>query len=46
MGKKINQPNRYFFGLGTVGRDMLYAQESMYLTVYLTEILNLPDATM
>lgn len=38
--------NRYFFGLGTVGRDMLYAMVSMYLMVYLTEILNLPDAIM
>lgn len=44
--RNIGQTNRYFFGLGTVGRDMLYALESMYLTVYLTEILNLPDATM
>lgn len=38
--------NRYFFGLGTVGRDMLYSMVSMYLLVYLTEILNLPDSTM
>jgi sugar (Glycoside-Pentoside-Hexuronide) transporter len=38
--------NRYNFGLGTVGRDMLYSMVSMYLMVYLTEILNLPDATM
>lgn len=38
--------NRYMFGLGTVGRDMLYSMVSMYLMVYLTEILNLPDATM
>jgi len=38
--------NRYYFGLGTVGRDMLYSMVSMYLMVYLTEILNLPDSTM
>jgi len=38
--------NRYTFGLGTVGRDMLYSLVSMYLIVYLTEILNLPDSTM
>ncbi len=38
--------NRYFFGLGTVGRDMLYSLVSMYLIVYLTEILDLPDSTM
>lgn len=38
--------NRYFFGLGTIGRDMLYSMVSMYLLVYMTEILNLPDSTM
>lgn len=38
--------NRYFFGLGTVGRDMLYSLVSMYLMVFLTEILDLPDSTM
>lgn len=38
--------NRYFFGLGTVGRDMQYSMVSMYLLVYLTEILDLPDSTM
>ncbi|HHU51146.1 MAG TPA: sugar transporter [Firmicutes bacterium] len=43
---KQTKANRYFFGLGTVGRDMLYALVSMYLVFYLTEILNLSDATM
>lgn len=38
--------NRFTFGLGTVGRDMLYSLVSMYLMFYLTEILNLPDSTM
>lgn len=38
--------NRYFFGLGTIGRDMLYSLVSMYLLFYLTDILNLPDSTM
>lgn len=38
--------NRYNFGLGTVGRDMLYSMVSMYLMVYLTEILDLPDSIM
>lgn len=38
--------NRYFFGLGTIGRDMLYSLVSMYLIFYLTDILNLPDSTM
>lgn len=38
--------NRFMFGLGTVGRDMLYSLVSMYLIFYLTDILNLPDSTM
>ena len=38
--------NRYTFGLGTIGRDMLYTIVSMYLMFYLTDILNLPDSTM
>ncbi|NLY96089.1 MAG: MFS transporter [Clostridiaceae bacterium] len=38
--------NKYCFGLGTVGRDMLYTLVSMYLLFYLTDILNLPDSTM
>ena len=33
--------NRFTFGLGTVGRDMLYTMVSMYLMFYLTDILNL-----
>ncbi len=38
--------NRFAFGLGTVGRDMLFATVNMFLLVYLTEILDLPDAVM
>ncbi|MDO5111363.1 MAG: glycoside-pentoside-hexuronide (GPH):cation symporter [Clostridia bacterium] len=43
---KLDKRNRIFFGLGTVGRDMFYSVVSMYLLVFLTEVLNLPDATM
>jgi melibiose permease/lactose/raffinose/galactose permease len=46
MMNKHAKANRYFFGLGTVGRDMLYALVSMYIVFYLTEILDLSDATM
>ncbi|MDD4075573.1 MAG: glycoside-pentoside-hexuronide (GPH):cation symporter [Eubacteriales bacterium] len=42
----LDKRNRIFFGLGTVGRDMFYSVVSMYLLVFLTEVLNLPDATM
>lgn len=38
-----NKRNKYFFGLGTIGRDMFYSVISMYLLWFLTEILNLSD---
>lgn len=38
--------NRWMFGVGTVGRDMVYTLQSMFLIVFLTEVLDLPDATM
>jgi len=38
--------NKYTFGLGTVGRDMLYTMVSMYLMFYLTDVLFLPDDTL
>lgn len=46
MAKTKRNYNRYMFGLGTVGRDMLYTMVSMYLLFFLTDILNLPDSTM
>ena len=45
MGTVKNR-NKYTFGLGTIGRDMLYSLVSMYLLFYLTDILQLPDSTM
>lgn len=38
--------NKYTFGFGTVGRDMLYTMVSMYLMFYLTDVLSLPDQTL
>ena len=38
--------NRFTFGLGTVGRDMVYTLISMYLMFYLTDILDLDTATL
>ena len=32
---KLEKRNKYFFGLGTVGRDMFYAFESNALLYYL-----------
>jgi len=43
---KIFTRNKYAFGLGTVGRDMLYTMVSMFLIVYLTEVLQLSDQIM
>lgn len=40
---KLDKRNKYCFGLGTIGRDMFYAMESMYLLFFLTEIKNLDD---
>jgi melibiose permease/lactose/raffinose/galactose permease len=38
--------NKYCFGLGTIGRDMLYTTESMFLMIYLSEVLKLSDSTL
>ncbi|HMM30706.1 MAG TPA: glycoside-pentoside-hexuronide (GPH):cation symporter [Clostridia bacterium] len=46
MTKDPYRKNRYTFGLGTIGRDMLYTLVSMYLLFYMTEVMNLDDATM
>ena len=37
--------NKYFFGLGTVGRDMFYAFESNAMIYFLSNILELPLTT-
>ncbi len=44
--KNVSARNHYTFGLGTIGRDMLYSLVSMYLIFYLTDILDLPDTTL
>lgn len=38
--------NRITYGLGTVGRDMVYTMISMYLMFYLTDVLCLDDQTL
>ena len=40
---KLDRRNKYCFGLGTIGRDMFYSMESMFLLVFLTEVKNLDD---
>ncbi len=39
-----NAKNTFFFGMGTIGRDMFYSMESMFLVYFLTEVLDLSDA--
>ena len=40
--EKQNTRNKYFFGLGTVGRDMFYAFESNAILYFLSDVLSLP----
>ncbi len=46
MEKNYDRRNRFCFGLGTIGRDMFYTMVSMYIMVYITEVLNVPDTTL
>lgn len=40
---KNDKRNQYFFGLGTIGRDMFYAFESNTVVYFLTHVLSLPQ---
>ena len=40
-----DKKNKYFFGLGTVGRDMFYAFEANAMIYFLSNILQLPLTT-
>ncbi len=42
----MDKRNKYCFGLGTVGRDMFYTLESMFLMTYLTEVRHLDNAML
>lgn len=42
----MDKRNKYCFGLGTIGRDMFYSLESMYLLFFLTEVRRLDDAML
>lgn len=41
-----NKRNRITFGLGTIGRDMVYSMISMYLIFYLTDVIELPTSSL
>ena len=45
MGEYFRR-NKITFGLGTIGRDMIYTLVSMYLMFYLTDILEASDSVM
>jgi len=34
--------NKWTFGIGTIGRDMLYSLVSMYLIFYMTDVIKMP----
>ena len=40
---RIDKQNKYYFGLGTIGRDMFYAFESNTVVYFLTHVLSLPQ---
>lgn len=46
MNQSVDTRNRITFGLGTIGRDMLYSLVSMYLIFYLSDILHTDDKTL
>lgn len=46
MEEKIYIRNRFMFGFGTLGRDMIYSLVNMFLLVYITNILKVDDATL
>jgi len=46
MDAVVTPRNRWAFAFGTVGRDMVYSMMAVFLIVFLTEVLDLDDATM
>lgn len=46
VATKADKKNRWAFGLGTIGRDMVYTLISMYLLFYMTDVLELTTNTL
>lgn len=42
----MNGSNRFTYGLGTIGRDMVYSMVSMYLIFYLTDVVAVSSGTL
>ncbi|MCL1830464.1 MAG: glycoside-pentoside-hexuronide (GPH):cation symporter [Oscillospiraceae bacterium] len=43
MDRKNDRRNMLCFGLGTIGRDMFFSMVSMYLLVFVTEVMGVSD---
>lgn len=43
---KEKNRNHFTFGLGTIGRDMVYSMVSMYLIFYLTDVIEIPTGIL
>jgi len=46
MEKNHETRNRVFFGLGTIGRDMFYAMVSMFVMFFISDVLDVHNATL
>lgn len=46
MTQPMSARNRWTFAIGTLGRDMVYTLMALFLIVYLTEVLRLPNETL
>ncbi|HSN44275.1 MAG TPA: glycoside-pentoside-hexuronide (GPH):cation symporter [Propionibacteriaceae bacterium] len=46
LAERLLRRNTWAFGLGTVGRDMVYGLVSMFMIFYLSEVIQLPNSTM
>jgi len=44
-GKSFKR-NKFAFGMGTIGRDMVYSMVSMYLIVFITEVVGVTDSVL
>lgn len=42
----LTRRNRWSFAVGTLGRDMVYSMMALFLIVFLTEVLRLPNETL
>ncbi|MEG1180960.1 MAG: glycoside-pentoside-hexuronide (GPH):cation symporter [Oscillospiraceae bacterium] len=45
MGKEYSR-NKFTFGLGTIGRDMVYTMISMFMMFYLTDVLQVSNTML